>query len=153
MIRGRIAPWAALLLGALLLLPLRTAEAHPLHTTITDLSFAGGRVQAVIRIFSDDLNAAVAASGRTREAYLGRNFVLRGADGKQIPLRWRGTRLTEDLLWIHLEGSAAGLRGGTVANTLAADLFSDQVNIVKASYDGQKRTLLFTPGARPQRLP
>ena len=150
---------AALLLGLLLLYPLRAADAHPLHTTITDLTHEKGKVVAIIRIFADDFDAAVAGAGkdpadvRAKAAYLGRHFQLHGADGKKLPLVWSGSRLTDDLLWIRLEGPApAGLRGGTVANTLAADLFADQVNIVKASYGERTRTLLFTRGTGPRRL-
>ena len=157
----RLVLWAALLLGLLLFLPLRAAVAHPLHTTITELTLdAGGRkVRAVIRIFANDFDAAVAGPRRgptdaaARQAYLASRFVLRAADGRQIPLRWRGSRVTDDLLWIELEGDApAGVRGGTVLSSVAADLFSDQVNIVKARYAGRERTLLFTRGAGPKKL-
>jgi hypothetical protein len=38
-------------------------------------------------------------------------------------------------------------------NAMAFALFADQVNIVRARYGGSEHTLLFTRGARPQRLP
>ena len=150
------------MLGMLLLQPLPIAIAHPLHTTITDLTLDARtrKVQAVIRIFADDFEAAVAGprkgttDDRSKAAYVARQFVVRGADGKPIALRWRGSKLTDDLLWIQLEGEAPrGLRGATVMNAMASELFGDQVNIVKARYGTQQRTLLFTRGARPKRLP
>ena len=156
------ARWATLLLAAALVHTPPSAEAHPLHTSITDLTLdpSTRRVQAVIRIFANDFDAAVAGAARgptdvrARAAYLSRNFILYGGDGKQIQLHWRSTRLTDDLLWIYLEGSApAGLRGGRLHNTIATDLYSDQVNIVKSRYGERERTLLFTRGTLPQRLP
>lgn len=152
---------AVLLLLGTVVHPLRELVAHPLHTTITDLTLDSRthRLEAVIRVFADDFEAAVAGSlapadARAKAAYLARRFVIRGADGKAIPLRWTATRRTDDLLWIHLEARAPrGLRGASVQSSIATELFADQVNIVKARYGGRERTLLFTRGTRPQRLP
>lgn len=157
----RARPLAAFMLVAALLASPRVSEAHPLHTTITELTLDGaaGKVRAVIRIFADDFEAAVAGPRRgptdaaARQAYLSSRFVLRTADGRRVPLRWRATRVTDGLLWIELEGEArSSVRGGTVLSSVASDLFADQVNIVKARYAGRERTLLFTRGAGPKKL-
>jgi hypothetical protein len=78
---------------------------------------------------------------------------LTGRDGKRVPLQWCGEKRTGDVLWICLRGSApAGLRGGSVINILMFDLFEDQINIVQATYNGRKQSLLFTRGDGAKRL-
>ena len=147
---------AVVLLGAS---AARTADAHPLHTTITEVTWDATwkLVRVVIRAFEDDLGAASrGAAGRKAIAvpdYVRSSFVLRGSDGRVIPLRVAGVKRTDDLLWIQLQGPApAGLRGGTVLNTLIHDLHADQVNIVKSRHAGREQVLLFTRGAGPKRL-
>lgn len=159
-----------IVLGFVVLLSLASAgattPAHPLHTTLTELSYtpANGVVQVSIRVFTDDFGEAVArrpqpraASGKAPPnpalAYLGASFGIVGRNGKRVPLQWCGEKKTGDVLWICLRGSApAGLRGGSVTNTLMFDLFEDQINIVQATYDGRKQSLLFTRGDGAKRL-
>jgi hypothetical protein len=43
--------------------------------------------------------------------------------------------------------AAAAPAGARVRSTILSDVFTDQVNIVQATVAGQRRTLLFTPGA------
>ena len=137
----------------------RIADAHPLHTTITEVTCdaTGKLVRVVIRAFEDDLGAATRGAGARKPIpvpdYVRSSFVLRGSDGRMIPLRVAGVKRADDLLWIQLQGTApAGLRGGTVLNTLIHDLHADQVNIVKSKHAGGEQVLLFTRGAGPKRL-
>lgn len=136
--------------------------AHPIHTTMAQLSHdaRSGEVRVVLRVFADDFGLAVAhAFGGTGEqrpmaAYLARHLVLQGPGGERIPLRWVEARQQAEVLWIRLRGEAPdGLRGGQLRNALVFDLHSDQVNIVKASYRGDERTLLFTRQNPVKRLP
>lgn len=146
---------------ALLLLtlaPVRPAPAHPLHTSITELRYdpRTHAVVATVRVFEDDFRGAVArAAGAGGAAgYLRSAVVLTGPDGRPVPLQWKQAKRTEDLLWLTLRGTApAGVRGGSIRNELIFNLHADQVNIVKASYGGTERTLLFTRGAGAKRLP
>ena len=139
---------------------------HPLHTTMTELSYtpANHRVQVSIRVFADDFSEAIArrpppqaAPGKTSShpvlSYLEASFLVTGADGQRVRLQWCGEKRTADVVWLCLQGTApAGLRGGSVRNTLMFDLFEDQVNIVQATYDGRKQSLLFTRGDGAKRL-
>lgn len=156
--RRTVAVLGLALAGAILARP---APAHPLHTTITELTYqpAGREVRVVMRVFADDLGAAVAraSGGQNTPAavarYVQRGFALTGPDGRRIPLQWQGMQRQEDLVWIRLQGRApAGLAGGSVVNTVLQELFSDQVNVVKVQLPKQERTLLFTRGAAPKRL-
>ena len=145
----------------------RRAEAHALHTTLTEVTLDPQRrmVRAVIRVFADDFGTASAArerrSGRTMNpataanagvAYVQAAFQITGADGRPITLRSCGTRQSGDLLWVCVEGSApanpATLR---LKNAMLCDLFADEVNIVRATLAGAVRSTLFTrgDGAKP----
>jgi hypothetical protein len=157
--RGRVRGWTAAAAVALLTLaPGRPAPAHPLHTSITELRYdpRSHAVVATIRVFEDDFRDAVARAPRVGGAagYLRSTVSLVGSDGRAVPLQWKEAKRTEDLLWLTLRGTApAGLRGGSIRNDLIFNLHADQVNIVKASYGGAQRTLLFTRGGGVKRLP
>jgi hypothetical protein len=140
----------------------RVADAHPLHSTITELveDRAHGVVRATVRVFADDFGTAVAraASGRVAPgagaawdaammAYVARSFGLREAQGRPIPLRSCGIRRTGDLLWLCLEAATAQpLSALKVRNAVLCDLFEDQVNVVQGVIDGERRSLLFVRG-------
>jgi len=137
-----------------------TVDAHPLHTTMTEVVYDGRsrRVEATIRVFADDFARAVTASriagADPGGAYVARAFALTGGDGRAIALRVGATRRTGDLLWITLRGAApAGIRGGTLRNQMLCALFSDQVNIVRATYGGAPQSMLFVPGDGAKRIP
>ena len=157
-----VAALAAVLLGWLLLSPATGAVAHPLHTSITEMVHDARlrRVEVVMRVFADDFERALGGVGkgspdsRAVAGYLARQFVVHGPDGKPIPLRYQGTQRTDDLLWIRLAGDApAGVRGGRVRNSVALELYADQVNILKVRYATTERTLLFTRRTSSHRLP
>lgn len=155
---------AASIAGVLLLAAARPTAAHPLHTTLTELSVdrVRGTLHIVIRVFADDFGTASTAGRRGARtpvtdaanslAYVQRAFVL--TDGARIlPLRSCGTRQGGALLWICVEAdpprSPAGLR---LRNALLCDLFADQVNIVRSTLGGAPRSLLFTRGDQAKPL-
>jgi len=155
-------------LAALLALTLASAgaprplDAHPLHSTITELvdDRAHDVVRATIRVFADDFGAAVmhAARGRVSPssgaawdaavaAYAGSAFGIQDAQGHPLPIRPCGVRRTGDLLWLCLEAaSAQPLSSLRVRNTVLCDLFEDQVNVVQATVATERRSLLFVRG-------
>ena len=161
--------WSRVALAlAIALVPLagtREAEAHPLHTTLTEVTLDAPRhmVRAVIRVFADDFATAAAARERragrakgpgqadTGVAYVLSAFQLSGADGRPLPLRSCGTRRSGDLLWVCVEGAApvnpTALR---LRNAMLCDLFDDEVNIVRATLAGAVRSTLFTRGDGPK---
>lgn len=150
---------AAAAIGAALLAPAILA-AHPMHTTITELTEqrAAGTVRAVVRAFADDFGTAASrhAAGRPTAAgttdagafaYASARVSLIGADGRPIALRSCGVRRTSDLVWVCLEASApGGLATLAVRNALMNELFEDQVNVAQAVVAGARRSLLFTRG-------
>lgn len=153
---ARLLPVAAL---ALLAGAARPA-AHPLHTTLTELTHApDGAVQVNMRVFADDYARAVAtARGATpnerERVYVGRSFLLRERNGRAVRFTWCGTRYEGEVVWVCIRGAApSGLRGGRVRNAMLFDLYQDQVNVVRAKYAGRTRSLLFTPGDGVRPLP
>jgi len=139
-------------------------DAHPLHSTITEIVLdpVRGTIRATIRVFADDLRAALANTSRGRTlphdgpawdaavaAYATRAFELRDARGRTLPVRSCDGRRTADLLWLCLEADAARDSGGLqVRNAMLFDLYADQVNVVQGMVDGTRRTLLFVRGDR-----
>jgi len=138
------------------------AEAHPLHSTITELvsDQTRGTVRATVRIFADDLRTAALRSTRGHVlpteglawdaavlAYVSSAFTLQDAHGRRLPLRSCGVRRTADLVWLCLEADA-GRSGGPlrVGNAMLCELYEDQVNVVQGTVGGSRRSLLFVRG-------
>ena len=143
------------------------AYAHPLHSTITELTEdrAHGTVRGTIRVFADDFGTAVAHSRRGQPlsagaqwdaaalAYVASVFAFTDASGRTVTVHSCGTRRTADLLWICVEApSATGLASLKVRNAILCDLFDDQVNVVQGTMAGSRRSVLFTKGDRAKPL-
>jgi len=64
----RLPRLVGLAMAAVVVLGAERVEAHPLHSTITELTTDVGRgtVRATMRVFADDLEAAVARFARGR---------------------------------------------------------------------------------------
>lgn len=122
------------------------ALAHPLHTTLTELTedAARGTVRATIRVFADDFGK-VTAKGEL--PYVLRSFALIDARGRPVSMQSCGIRRTAELVWVCVEASApGGLRGMKVRSGILCDLYDDQVNVVQASVSGARKSLLFIKG-------
>ncbi len=145
-----------------------TLALHPLHTTLTQLTYtaADRSVQVSVRAFADDFRAGVvrllgpgaAATDTVPEtaafAYLKAALTLVDRRGRALTLEWCGVRRTGDLLWLCLRAPVpAGLDGLQVHPRQLFELHEDQINIVQASYDGRKESVLFSRGDPPKRLP
>jgi hypothetical protein len=145
----------------------RPAHAHPLHTTLAELSYdpASRVLDVSLRVFADDFAAAVArrAGARTVGAlppdsamfrYVAERFALAAPGAGPVALRWCGVRRSGDVLLLCLRATAVpALAGVRVRSTLLHELFTDQVNLVQASYGGRRRMLMFTPGTGAKPLP
>lgn len=149
---------AGLLLGAVAALPGRV-QAHPLHTSFTDVRHDAARavVQLTVRVFADDFRVAAAhfaraSSPRPRAAddsvlarYARARLRLIDARGRPVTLAWGGVRDEGETLAITLVAtgvrSVAGVR---VGNALLLESFADQVNIVRTMSGTRRRSLLFT---------
>ena len=122
-------------------------NAHPLHTTITELveDRPHGVVRATIRVFADDFGKA--RGNKPELDYVMSKFSLTDRAGRSLPLRSCGTRSTGELLWICVEATSAdGLAVLKVHNGMLSDLFDDQVNVVQGTVGGARRSLLFIKG-------
>ena len=142
----------------MLLVSQRIADAHPMHTTLTEITAdtPRGALHVVIRVFADDFGKASALAKRNAQgttpsagdalAYVQRSFVL--TDGRRLlPIRSCGTQQKGDLLWICVETDAPQSLGNLqLRNALLCELFDDQVNIVRSMLGGSPRSLLYTRG-------
>ena len=166
--RALVAPPAAALAASLLLSAAsRPAHAHPLHTSLAELSYdAGTRVLHVsLRVFADDFAAAVARGTGARAVgalppdsamyrYVAARFAVAAPGGSPVALRWCGVRRSGEVLLVCLRATAVGgLAGARVRSALLTEVFTDQVNLVRASYGGRRQMLLFTPRDGVKGLP
>lgn len=133
-----------------------------MHTSVTQLiqEADGQSVQIEMRLFADDLQHAIAgvrddtsARSRIAEYMQGRLALSYGAEAP-ISLQWEGAEVTGDVVLLRLRAAAPrGLAGVRVANSVLCERFGDQVNVVRATYDGRVATLIFSRGDADKPLP
>ena len=151
--------WAALLV------PLGSGPApdfHPLHSALAEIEYQAesGSVLIRVRAFRDDLAAATSGSSDSLPAdsvlsrYVRERLTLSDGNGRQVSLWWQGAHQEGDMVQLELRASlSGGLRHARIRAGLLCERFPDQVNIVRASYDGRTVTLLFTAGDSAKSLP
>ncbi len=157
---------AAAALGALAI-GARVAAAHPLHTTLAQLTYdaRAGALDASIRVFAGDFAAAVAKRNGTAPpaddrvsdeasfAYLAATFRLSDPQGRAVPLTWCGSRRTGDVVWLCVRAAHAPAPASlSLADQILFELFDDQINIVQTTAGAQKGSALFTRGDGGKRL-
>jgi hypothetical protein len=142
----------------LLALAARGAWAHPLHSSVAEITYdARARTLGVsIRLFADDLQAAV--RGTMGDAavyrYVAARFTLRDAGGRAVALRMCGSRRARDVVVVCLRAAGTDSPAGArVRSVLLTELYADQVNLVKATYGGRRVMLLFSRGDGAKPLP
>jgi uncharacterized protein DUF6702 len=155
----------SLCMAAIVSVP-REAEAHPLHTTLVQLTY-DERSQVLtgsIRVFAGDFAAAIAKRGgagapaddRVTDAaafiYVNSTFRLTDAAGHPVTLEWCGSRRVNDLLWLCVRAARAAPPSTLqLSDQMLCELFDDQINIVQ-TVSGEKHTsALFTKGDRAKR--
>jgi hypothetical protein len=138
------------------------ARVHPMHTAVVEITYqpTTGLAAIQIRVFRDDLGAGLthasdgAAADSVMATYVRGAFHLTDHAGRALPLRWQAAEQSGDVIVLRLTAPAPeGLHGSQVLSALLCERFEDQVNIVRASYDGRTTTLLFTRGDRAKALP
>lgn len=165
----RAAPRATRLLAlilALALAPIHAALAHPLHTAVAEFRVAAdGTLYLKVRAFSDDFSAAVAKATRTAvlaDYRVTDDAVLRyvtnalriEVGGRRVALALTAQRRDGDVTWLELRAvGVSSLKGATVRNVMLMEMHADQVNIVKAHYDGRAYTTLFSRADSLKTLP
>lgn len=139
---------------------------HDFHSSLAEIHYnsASKSLEISLRVFSDDLESALTkANNRTIRIdestaaepliaqYLNKHFSLLDARSARKPIIWVGKELTVDVTWLYFEiPLTENLNGLKLHNSVLFELFSDQVNIVNISYQGQKRTYLFKPDQATQ---
>ena len=154
---------AAAAIAVACLLPAQRAFAHPLHTTLTEMTEdrAHGTVRATVRVFADDFGTSLNRFARTTAAamsapwnaaafaYASSVLQISAKQGAAMSLRSCGVTRSADVLWICVEATApAGLASVMFRNTMLCDQFADQVNVVQATYAGSRHSVMFTRGDR-----
>ncbi len=165
-------PFALGLIGACLALAPAPARAHAVHSAAVEMesNHEAMRVEVTLRLFLDDLEAALSArAGKPIQAekvpaaefaasvtaYLRETLVLRDPQGNPARLEWIGRELkdaaNEAWLFVQFAGPAK-LDEAQLRVTLLRDQFPDQLTSVQVR-DGQRRlTLLFPPGETERRI-
>lgn len=137
-----------------------TANAHPIHTTLTKVSVSDRSVTLNVRAFADDFSAMVARfSGRTPPAdssapaadvlrYVQGHFSVTDASGKAMVLESCGIQRIKELYLLCFKAATPnGSKGVRVLNQMLTELHADQVNIVQLEPPAVRRTMLFTKGS------
>jgi len=143
---------------ALVFTIVRPVDAHPLHSSFTEITRErGGTITMTIRLFADDFGVAMdSLRARTRgvtdeavaQAYFARSVVLTKADGKPVQLQWCGIRTQDGLTWLCARSVAPVAPGRLrVRNALMFDRFRDQVSVVRYDRGSGARTLVLSARA------
>ena len=158
---------AAAALAAASLFPAQRAFAHPLHTTLTEMTEdrARGVVRATVRVFADDFGTSLTRFARqpaapmtpqwnaSAFAYAASVLMISTKAAVTLTLRPCGITRSAEVLWICVEATApAGLASVMVRNAMLCDQFADQINVVQGTFAGSRHSVLFTRGDRAKPL-
>jgi len=145
-------------------------SAHNFHASLTSIDYRtdAQNLEMIIVLNADDLEKVLRVQtgreieiDRTKdtealtEAYLRRQFELRGTDQKPLPLHWVGMEVKTNFVYVYVETKVpGGPKGVQVRNDLFRDLQPDQVNLVTMKQNGQGKSSDFTfgPGVSWQTL-
>ena len=151
--RRTIAAVAALTAVLTLTTALRAA-AHPLHTTLTEISVDPSTrvLRAKVRIFADDIAQTLGRRNADAdiETYVASSVVFFDEHNRPLVVHGCGIKRSGELVWVCVQ--TAGTIRVSVRNTLLCEQFKDQINIVQVAIGGTKRSLVFTRGDGPKRL-
>jgi hypothetical protein len=132
----------------------RVASAHPIHTTLTVVTFDAQGATFNLRAFADDFSAVVAknagkpaprdssASPADVQRYLDAHFRVVDAQGRPVSVQSCGVRREKELYWVCVRAVVG--TGARIQNVCLTELHSDQVNIVQVENKTGRKTLLFT---------
>lgn len=141
----------------------RVASAHPLHTTLVQLTYdeRTRTMESSIRVFASDFAAAVAkrkgvtapsadlVSDHDAMTYVSATFLVSDASGHAVPLAWCGSRRAGDVLWLCVRVmNTAPPNAVMISDQMLCELFDDQVNIVQTTEGAKRASMLFTKGDR-----
>lgn len=152
----------------LLVSPLSSAAAHPIHMSFTEARYVDGNrtLQLWVRVFANDFAAAAARRSGIRlsrdsvidpfigAAYLTQTLQLVRADGHPATFVFCGVKKANDMLSFCLQTiMAEGKQKLKMRNSVMLELFGDQVNIVQTVNGGVRASRLFVRGDGLKDLP
>ncbi len=151
---------AAVLWCVAVLAGARRVDAHPLHTSFTEITRDrnSGRIVVSVRLFADDFGSALDAwrarpgAGSLTAEVAAQRYVEQSvwvsSAGKRVRLEWCGMRMADGLTWICVR-STESVRPGQLRlrNTLMFDRFADQIGIVRWTGRSGPRTLVLSANA------
>lgn len=130
---------------------------HEIHSTMTEVTQSGSAVELRIRVFADDLSAAVAlraGSAVPRDSsvalpaldeYVRSAVALVDETGAIRPLERCGVaREGEAYLLCYRSGTAGRARSLTMRQELLNERHRDQVNVIRVAAFGRRRTMVLT---------
>jgi hypothetical protein len=151
--------------GALLSLSLIAAAPpegarHPIHSTLTEITFDAPKRIATVRVraFADDFGTATSRWGRSHPRAanaaspdsLGYDYVMHAVSLETTPGRFVafmpcGIERTGAVIWFCLRTKLdTTLEGVRVADRILNDLFDDEINIVQVDDAGHRTSAIFT---------
>jgi hypothetical protein len=148
--------------------PIFGRSLHPFHSSVGDCVFNSKEKiwEISIRMFQDDLTAGLSqftgapfSFQKTPDIDLNLEKYVRNYFGIQVnqkrttPYRWIGWESVDDMIWIYLEiPTEQELAGVVIENSLLANSFPDQTNLLQVVRNTQKRSYLFRKNEWVQRL-
>ncbi len=129
------------------------AMAHPIHTTSASLvvGASGTSARLVLRAFVEDFPPGSDSSAVVR--YLTERLTFTAPGGRRLlPSVERVSEASGVLSLTVSVPNPGDWAGVMVSNQLMCERFRDQVNVLQVKHPDGTRTLLFTPGTRPQPL-
>ncbi len=150
---------AAIVLTLALAIPaLASAHKFYMSLTVVDHNAAEKSLEFTLRLFADDLEAAVAKRGAALKhgqpgfdqavfAYVQQSMVVKRADGSVVPLAWVGLENKVDVTWAYVEAKGIDSTAGfTVRDAIFQELFAEQVNMLHVNDARGRRALDFRSG-------
>jgi hypothetical protein len=159
--------WAsALVLGFSLGLVAADATAHRMNAALSIIEINGrtGELELIHRLYAHDLEHAIdlgaagiryfetEAGKRALKSYTEANFTLKDARGRPVALRFIGTELSGDLVYIYFAGRAPAGKHVLVDSDLLQAYSERQINQVNVRASGQTRSAVFVDGAVAKRI-
>ena len=143
-------------------LTMMSAAAHKYYVSVFQLNYipAKKEIQMTSRIFIDDLEAAFVKKYK-KKFYIGTTAEVADTDeyikkyiadklhikvnGKEKPVKFLGKEIEDDILICYYTLPAErAVKSLGVSNITLLELFDDQQNIIHASVNGNKKSLLLT---------
>jgi hypothetical protein len=143
---------------------------HPLHVTMTEIrhNVQQQSLEISIHLFTDDLGAALKASGapelflgESREhlqsddyiqRYLNKHFSI-SINGKAMHYTFIGKEKKDDAIWCHVEiVGVKTVKSITIQSSLLTDVYSDEQGIVHITANGSRKSLILFQGNEQETL-